>query len=140
LQKQSGEFMRIDERFSTKALTYLLAAGLNTICGYSLGVGLYLLLSETFHITVIAAISNFFAISVSFLTYKLFVFKTTGDWALEYFRSFILYGAMALFGILILWLFVDLFRIKIWWAQAFVISITALMSYFGHTHFTFRKR
>jgi putative flippase GtrA len=132
--------MNTYDLFKAKSIKYLLVGGFNTICGYSLGVGLYLFLSEIFHTAIIAAIGNFFAISLSFVTYKLFVFKTTGDWASEYFRSFVVYGILALFSIFILWLFVDLLGIQIWWAQAFVVLITMFFSYFLHTRFTFKRQ
>ena len=125
--------------FKTKSIRYLLAGGWNTAFGYFLGVGLYLLLSDRLHITLIAIICNILAISMSFLTYKLFVFKTSGNWLTEYLRSFVVYGTMALLGILLLWCFVDLLGVKIWWAQALVIFLTVFISYFGHKLFTFKS-
>jgi putative flippase GtrA len=125
--------------FKTKSVRYLIAGGWNTAFGYFLGVGLYLLLSDRLHITLIAIICNILAISMSFLTYKLFVFKTHGNWLNEYLRSFVVYGTMALLGILFLWCFVDVLGVKIWWAQALVILFTVFISYFGHRLFTFKS-
>jgi putative flippase GtrA len=122
-----------------KSLRYLLTGGWNTVFGYAMGVGLYALLSEYLHITVIAAVSNICAITMSFITYKLFVFKTTGNWILEYGKSYIVYGSMAIFGIVILWVLVDVLSINIWYAQALVILLTVGISYFGHKFFTFRQ-
>jgi len=122
-----------------KPLRYLLAGGWNTIFGYATSVGLYALLADKLHITVIAAIANIFAITMSFLTYKLFVFKTSGNWLLEYGRSYIVYGGMAVFGIILIWIFVDVLKWQIWYAQALVILITVGVSYLGHKFFTFKK-
>ena len=59
-------------------MRYLIAGGWNTVFGYSAGVVLYYLMREQFHIVIIGVIGNVLAISMSFLTYKLFVFKTKG--------------------------------------------------------------
>lgn len=122
-----------------KPLRYLLAGGWNTVFGYATSVGLYALLADKLHIAVIAAIANIFAITMSFLTYKLFVFKTSGNWLLEYCRSYIVYGGMAIFGIVLIWIFVDIWKWQIWYAQALVILITVGASYLGHKFFTFKK-
>lgn len=122
-----------------QSLRYLMAGGWNTVFGYSVGVGLYTALSHELHVAVIAAIANIFAITMSFLTYKLFVFKTTGNWLSEYGRSYLVYGSMALLSIALLWVLVDYLGIDIWYAQALVIILTVGVSYLGHKFFTFRS-
>jgi putative flippase GtrA len=122
-----------------KPLRYLLAGGWNTFFGYGVSVGLYTLFADKLHITMIAAVASIIAITMSFLTYKLFVFKTKGNWLLEYARSYIIYGGMAIFGIILLWILVDFLDWPIWYAQALVILITVGASYIGHKSFTFKK-
>jgi len=113
--------------------------GWNTLFGYACGVGLYLWLSPRLHIGLIGAIANVIAITMSFTTYKLFVFKTRGGWLQEYMKSYVVYGAAALFSIASLWVFVDLMGISIWIGQALAIGLTVVVSYFGHAWFTFRR-
>jgi putative flippase GtrA len=120
-------------------LRYLVAGVWNTIFGYGVGVGLYLLLSEVMHIAWIGLIANVLAITMSFTTYKLFVFRSRGHWFAEYLRSYVVYGSMALLGIVLLWLLVDGFHVRIWFAQGMVIVTTVVISYFGHARFTFRN-
>ena len=122
-----------------QSLRYLMAGGWNTVFGYGIGVGLYTILSSQLHVAVIAAIANIFAITMSFLTYKLFVFKTTGNWLSEYGRSYLVYGSMALLSIVLLWAMVDHLGMDIWYAQALVILLTVGVSYLGHKFFTFRS-
>ena len=121
-----------------QSLRYLMAGGWNTLFGYGVGVGLYTVLSHELHVAVIAAIANILAITMSFLTYKLFVFKTTGNWLSEYGRSYVVYGSMALLSIALLWALVDYLGIDIWYAQALVVLLTVGISYLGHKFFTFR--
>jgi putative flippase GtrA len=120
-------------------LRYLLAAGWNTLFGYFTGVGLYFALSQFFHVTIIGLIGNFVSISMSFVVYKLFVFRTKGRWFIEYVRSNIVYGSSAIMGIGLLWLLVDYARLSIWIAQFLIIAVTALISFFGHRGFTFKR-
>jgi putative flippase GtrA len=122
-----------------KSTRYLLAGVWNTLFGYGVGVGLYITLSSQLHVTVIATISNVIAISMSFLTYKLFVFKTTGNWLLEYGRSYLVYGSMALLSVALLWILVDYLEVDIYSAQALIIVITVGTSYLGHKFITFRS-
>ena len=68
---------------------YLLVGGFNTVVGYLIGVGLLYELSPAVHVLVVGAIANVLAITVSFTTYKLFVFQTHGRWIEEYLRSYL---------------------------------------------------
>lgn len=122
-----------------REVRYLLAGGWNTLFGYFCGVALYLLLSPILHIVLIAVIANMISITMSFATYKLFVFRTKGNWLNEYFKSYIVYGAAAVVSITLLWVFVDAMGINIWIGQAVTIGITVVISYFGHTLFTFKR-
>ncbi len=119
-------------------LRYLVAGGWNTLFGYSAGVGLYKLLSPILHIIVIAIIANILAISMSFLTYKLFVFRTKGNWLQEYMRTYAVYGIMGVAGALFLWGLLDFAGLNIWLSQGLVIICTVWLSYLGHSRFTFR--
>ena len=122
-----------------RQVRYLVVGGFNTLAGYSLGVGLYLALSPALHILIIGVLGNLLAITVSFTTYKLFVFRTQGYWMAEYARSYLVYGGSALVGILALWILVDGISLPIWIAQGLLIPITVLVSYVGHARFTFRR-
>lgn len=122
-----------------KRIRYLLAGGWNTIFGYLLMVILYELLSNQFHLVSIAILSSFIAISMSFATYKFFVFKTKGAWVSEWLRSFVVYGVATLFSIFSLWLLVDVIDINIYISQAISSALVIFFSYFGHKIFTFKK-
>jgi putative flippase GtrA len=121
----------------SRQFRYLVVGVVNTAIGYCLGVGLYYLLSPALHILMIGAIANILAISVSFTTYKLFVFRTRGRWREEYLRGYVVYGGMALVGIVLLWILVDGLHLHIWLAQALSIAITVVISYVGHSQYTF---
>ena len=125
---------------SQKKIRYLLAGGWNTLFGYTVSVGLYNLLSEYIHLIAIALIAHFFAISMAFLTYKLFVFQTRGNWWKEYSRSYLVYGNTVVVSIGLLWLMVDYMAVPFWIAQGVIILIVVILSYIGHSCYTFSSK
>jgi putative flippase GtrA len=126
----------VDER----KLRYLLAGGWNTAFGYGVGLMLYSLLHAQLHVVVIGIASNAINISMSFLSYKLFVFQTRGGWLREYLRCYLVYGGSALLGVALLWALVDGLGLPFWLAQGVVIVLTVVASYLGHASFTFRHK
>jgi len=124
----------------SQRVRYLLAGAWNTAFGYTVTVCLYFALSDTLHVTLIAVIANVLAISMAFATYKVFVFRSRGNWLQEYLRSYVIYGGTAVLSVFLLWLLVDGLHIKIWFAQGALILITVVISYIGHARFTFKDR
>ncbi len=122
-----------------KELRYLMVGMLNTVVGYGLGVGSYMVGHPYFSLVGIGVISNVLAITFSFMTYKCLVFETQGQWLREYVRAYLVYGSTALFGIVLLWLLVGQLALSIWLAQGVIIVTTILISYLGHSRFTFRR-
>lgn len=125
--------------FKDKRARYLLAGSWNTVFGYCIGVLFYYLLHNLFHTLVIIVLANILNISMSFLTYKIFVFKTRGNWVFEYIRCYVVYGNIALIGMLLIWALVDFFMVPFWIAQALVLVVSVTLSYVAHARFTFKK-
>ncbi len=133
-------FATFRKKFDTQKVRYLLAGGWNTLFGYVISVALYYTLSNRLHVVEIAVLGNIIAITMAYLTYKLFVFQTKGNWLREYFRSYIVYGGIALLGIVMLWAMVDGGGIPFWLAQGLVLAAVVVISYVSHSRFTFRKK
>lgn len=123
-----------------KKIRYLLVGCVNTIIGYSIGIVLYKALGSNLGIIWVGILSNMISITVSFLTYKIFVFRTKGMWVLEYAKSYLIYSGIAVISIFFLWLFVEKMNISIWLSQALVIGVTVIISYLGHSRFTFSRK
>ena len=119
---------------------YLAVGGINTLVGYGIGVVLYKLFGGAIHIFIIGIAANILSISFSFITYKTLVFRTVGHWLKEYFKAYVVYGGLAILGILLLWLFVDKMNLSIWMAQGLVTALTVIVSYIAHARFTFRAK
>lgn len=122
-----------------KRTRYLLAGGWNTVFGYCVGILAYYFLHSLLHTLAIVALASILSISMSFLTYKIFVFKTKGNWLSEYVRCYVVYGSIALIGMLLIWVMVDFFMVPFWIAQAQMLIVTVIFSYVAHAGFTFKK-
>ncbi len=124
---------------ASRKLRYLLVGGLNTLFGYMVGVGVYNALTPDANIWTIGIVSNILSITFSFFTYKIFVFKTKGQWLREYLKCYLVYGTIALANIALLGLYVNGFGMSIWVSQALLIFSTTVFSYLGHARITFSK-
>ena len=124
--------------FKTKGLRYILAGVWNTLFGYFTSLLIYDYYHNFLHILFIGLIANILNISMSFLTYKFFVFRTKNYWLKEYLRSYIIYGGVALVSLCMLWFAVDYLNMPFWIVQALVMSLGVLISYIGHDRFTFK--
>jgi putative flippase GtrA len=123
---------------STK-VRYLLAGGWNTLFGYLVGLSIYYGLDGMVGVVAVGIMANIVAITMAFVTYKLFVFQTKGNWLSEYLRAYLVYGATAVVGIGLLWILVDGLGVRFWIAQGLVIVITVVVSYLSHSRFTFKR-
>jgi putative flippase GtrA len=130
-------FATIRKKLDTQKTRYLLAGGWNTLFGYCSTIALYYAFSNRLHVIEIGVLGNIIAITMAFLTYKLFVFQTKGNWLREYFRSYLVYGGIALLGIVMLWALVDGLKMPFWQAQGLVMVMAVVISYISHARFTF---
>jgi len=129
--------IKLSKAIKSINLRYLIVGALNTTLGYILANLLYYTLQNKFNLISISIFSNILLITISFLNYKLLVFKTRGNWLSEYRNFYILYGANAILGISILWVFVDLLGIPFWIAQGLILLLSIILLYIGHVKFTF---
>lgn len=120
--------------------TYLIAGGYNTVFGFLVFAGLYLLLEDQLHYLIIAGISWIIAITNSFLVYRYLVFKSTGNILIEYLKIYVVYGLSVVLNIVLLTLLVELLHLHPIIAQFFLIGATVIISYFGHSRFTFASK
>jgi putative flippase GtrA len=135
-------------------LRYLIVGAWNTLFGY----GCFFLFTKLLlHVmpsqpslaasvaTIVATVTN---ITVSFVGYKVFVFRTKGNFLHEYARSFLVYLPSLIFNaVAIAPLTVFLRRALPAHAQqapyiagAILAFVTVVISFFGHKHISFRDR
>lgn len=126
-----------------------MVGGFNTIFGY----GLFAFLNwaftglGTYSYMYAAVLSNLIAITVAFLGYKRFVFRTRGNYLLEWLRCVGVYGSSMLIGLAGLAILVPILRRSLqtpalapYIAAAIMTVVTVLFSFFGHKNISFRQK
>jgi putative flippase GtrA len=132
--------MRLENKgLPHKELRYLVVGVLNTVVGYGIGVMIYTVCHPHVSLSGIGIVSNVLAITFSVVTYKCMVFQTQGQWFREYVRAYLIYGGTALLGIALLWFLVGRLALSIWLAQGIIVIVTIVISYLGHSRFTFHR-
>jgi len=131
--------MKFAKLVQNEKFRFLVVGAWNTLFGYGFGITAYILLNQRLHIIYIAILANIIAITMSFVTYKLLVFKTRGSWLKEYLRIYLVYGFTAFISIILLWILVDFFYLNIWVSQGLVGLIIFLLSFLLNKRFTFTK-
>jgi putative flippase GtrA len=130
-------------------IRYLLVGGFNTAFGYSL----FALLNWSFmslgsySYMYAAVLSNLIAITVAFLGYKWFVFRTRGNYLMEWVRCVGVYGSSMAIGLVGLPILVSILRSHSqhperapYIAAAILIVITVIFSFLGHKNISFRSQ
>jgi putative flippase GtrA len=123
---------------STTQIRYLCAGIWNTAFGYAIGIVVFKLFNDYSKIILIGITSNVISISMSFIVYKIFVFRTDGNWLSEYLRCYVIYGGTSVISVFVLWVTVSKMSLNIYMAQAIAILCSVIISYLGHKKYTFR--
>jgi putative flippase GtrA len=136
--KSVGQFVR-----------YIVVGGFNTVFGY----GIYALLTWLFsglgsyNWLYAAVLGNLITITVAFLGYKWFVFRTRGNYLVEWIRCFGVYGSSILIGLAGLSILVPILRHVLrrpeqapYVAGALLTIVSVVFSFFGHKNFSFRQK
>ena len=130
----SSSYIKLKE---DRRIRYMVAGIINTAIGYVVPIFLYFFLCELLPAAAISALAACICISIAFVMYKFFVFRTKGNWAREYARCYIVYGTVYSFCIVAIWVMVDLYDMRFWIAQTIATSCIVVVSYIGHEKFTF---
>jgi putative flippase GtrA len=133
-------FRELVDRNHTK-IRFILAGGINTLVGISIYPMLFFIAAPLkLHYITILIICQLLCVIIAFLTNKLMVFRTSGNYIREFvkFASFHLtYFAVNLVTLPIL---VELVCIKPVLAQTMLASFVIITSYFWHSQITFSSQ
>ena len=139
---------------SARVLRYLVVGAGNTLFGYgcfSLFTWLFLKpipANPSAAASAATVVSGIVSITVSFLGYKLFVFRSSERFLPEYLRSFLVYLPTMLFSAIAIAPLTGFLRHR-WPAQqqrapyvagALLTLLTVCTSFLGHKYISFRKR
>ncbi len=131
-----------------EVIRYLVVGGFNTIFGYgSFALLTYLMTGHLPYPYMFAnVIASVASITVAFIGYKYFVFRTKGNFLREYLRTYMVYGTSILLGLVLLPVLVFALGFVIrranlvpYVAQAICTLLVIFGSYVGHKKFSFRR-
>ena len=119
---------------------YLIVGGWNALFGPGCFVFFYWLLHAHVHYMIIFVLTNILAVTVAYVLYKWFVFRTRGNIIREGLRFYSVYGISFLFGLAALPFCVEVLLLNIYLSQLLIVVVTVVCSFFGHKHFSFAKQ
>ena len=128
---------------------YLLVGGWNTLFGYACFFLMNRWLARmmpAYSYIAASLLSSIISITIAFFGYKWFVFRTKGNYLLEWLRSLIVYSGSIVISAVALAPLVGLIRHTTRYqtqapyiAGALVAIFTVISSFFGHKHLSFRE-
>jgi putative flippase GtrA len=134
---------------SLQFVRYLLVGGFNTVFGY----GLFAFLNWTFSglgsygYMYAWALASVISLTVAFLGYKWFVFRTHGNYIVEWMRCFGVYGTTMIIGAVSLPILVTILRRVLhrperapYVAAGMIAVVTVVISFLGHKNISFRNQ
>ena len=131
-----------------QVVRYLVVGVWNTLFGYGLFALLTYLLTPRIPYAYMAAsvLSHVVAVTVAFVGYKRFVFRTQGNFLREYFRCYVVYGTTFLVSFSLLPVLVFLLNLMMdrayspYVAGAILTAGNVVLSFFGHQRYTFGRK
>jgi len=144
-----GRFKRLTSHIPPgQFLRYLFVGGWNTLFGYGCFALLTALLDPRikYGYVVASVLANLLAITVSYLSYKLFVFRTKGNYLREWVRCLAVYGGSMLISVILLPVIVMIIR----WtttigkeapyiAGAVIMGLSVIYTFLGHKNYSFQQ-
>ena len=127
---------------------YLLVGGFNTVFGYGIFALLNWLFTGTGRYSYMYAIflASIIGITISFLGYKWFVFRTHGNYLAEWIRCVGVYSTSMIMGLVGMPILVPLLQRVLshperasYLGGAIMTGITVIFGFFGHKNVSFRE-
>lgn len=123
---------------NTRTVRYLLIGLYNTAVGYLLFGLINYFLGDVAHYLVILAVSFILSLTHAYIGQRCIVFRSTAPWGREYLRFFLVNLSGVAGNAVLLIIFVET-GMGLMIAQAFSVLIVTVLSYIGHSKFSFRS-
>jgi putative flippase GtrA len=125
-------------RVKSEHVWFVLVGAYNTAFGFAVFAGVHLLFPDL-HYLIVLLVAHVLSVLNAFVAYRRLVFKVHGNVLHDLVRFWTVYLAALGVNAAALPLLVDGLGLDVLVAQALVVFVTALMSYVGHKHFSFRR-
>ncbi len=118
---------------------FVVAGGFNTVVGYLLFTGLFLLFGRRVHYLLIGLAAYMIAVVIAFSVHRNLVFRSTDEWWPAFARFNLSQVVSLVFGMAALFALVEFLRWSPLLAQFVVTLASVVLNYLLHRHFSFRK-
>lgn len=122
----------------SRKLRFLIVGGWNTLFGYLCFYGLYLLAANRVHYLIVTAAAHSINIVQAYVMHRWLVFRSDAKVPSEFMRFNASYIGTFLFGLLAMFLLVEVAALSPPVAQAIVILMNVILSYVLHSRVSFR--
>jgi len=126
--------------WSSERFRFLAVGAYNTLFGYVAFALLYTWLENELHYLVVAVIAHFIAVINAFFAHRMLVFRAHGALLREFLRFNVTTLGNLAAGLVLMALLVSLVGWHPLLAQALVIAMSVVASYFVHKLYTFAHR
>ncbi|MBF0385207.1 MAG: GtrA family protein [Candidatus Omnitrophica bacterium] len=116
---------------------YLIVGGWNTLFGIGVYALLYALLHDRVHYLILMIPANILAVTNAYFCYKIFVFKSRGNYVREYLRYYAVYGGMIVFVFVLMYVLVSIFNLHPVLAQCVCSVVSICCSYISNKKLIF---
>ena len=132
---QPGWLLRVvrDQR-----VAFLMVGAVNTVVGYLCFAGLLLLLGQRLYLAALLC-AYVIAVLIAFVLYRFAVFRVRGHVLSDLWRFATVYLSSLAVNLVLLPVLVELAGVPILLAQALIVLVTAVISWIGHKHYSFRR-
>ncbi len=121
-------------------VAFLGVGALNTGVGAVAFISLQLTLGRVTHYLVVLLCAHVISVLIAFGLHRRLVFRVRGNVLVDLLRFETVYlGALAV-NLAVLPLLVEVAGIPVIGSQLLIVFITSLISFFGHKHFSFRRK
>lgn len=133
---EQGPLLRI---IHNQQVAFLIVGATNTAIGFGWFVFFEATVGQWWGYLASLSFAHVFSVLCAFVLYRRFVFKVTGHVLRDLARFELVYLVAFLVNFVSLPILVELAGLPPLGAQALIVLVTALISYFGHGRFSFRR-
>jgi putative flippase GtrA len=130
---------RLTRLAQDQRVVFLVVGAVNTAFGFAVFTALQLTLGRVAHYLLVLAISHVIGVFEAFLLYRRRVFKVEGNFLIDLLRFESVNVSTLITNAVLLPLLVEVAAVPVIPAQAVVVAANAVISFFGHKHFSFRR-
>jgi|SRR5436309_13663860 len=120
-------------------LWFLAVGAYNTAFGYAVFAGIHLA-APHLHYMLVLLVTHVISTLNAFVAYRRLVFRVKGNVLRDLMRFWTVYAGSLAFNAVTLPVLVEVFGFGVLLAQLLVVGGVAVISWFGHKHFSFARR